>query len=97
VDRRQATDAGGGANTGTEELFRRPFLTGWVFDVELIARLIQRGRAGAGPPPERAIIEVPLHKWRDVEGSKVRWHDFFRALRDLATIYFAYLKPPAPA
>ena len=69
------------------ELFDRPFLSRWIFDVELIARLVrQRGRDAAA----RAIYELPIMTWHDVKGSKVRSTDFFRALNDLWKIHRAY-------
>lgn len=69
------------------EIFARPFLSRWIFDVEIIARLVQqRGRDGAA----RAIYELPIREWHDVKGSKVRGTDFLRALRDLWRIRRAY-------
>jgi hypothetical protein len=43
----------------------------WVFDAELLARLVD-GAPGAEPIPARRILEVPLRAWRDVGGSKLR-------------------------
>lgn len=61
-----------------------PFKTRWVFDVELLARLFhQRPDWRRG----RAIIELPLHRWSDVRGSKIRIKDGFRAAIDLVYIY----------
>ena len=69
------------------ELFGAPFLSRWIFDVEIIARLVQqRGRDLAA----RAIYELPITAWHDVKGSKVRSTDFFRALKDLGRIRRAY-------
>jgi len=69
------------------ELFGEPFLSRWIFDVEIIARLVrQRGRDAAA----RAIYELPITAWHDVKGSKVRSTDFFRALADLRKIRRAY-------
>jgi dolichyl-phosphate beta-glucosyltransferase len=69
------------------ELFAEPFLSRWIFDVEIIARLVlQRGRDAAA----RAIYELPIQVWHDVKGSKVRSTDFFRALKDLGRIRRAY-------
>ena len=69
------------------ELFAQPFLSRWIFDVEIIARLVrQRGRDDAA----RAIYELPILVWHDVKGSKVRSTDFLRALKDLAKIRRAY-------
>jgi len=63
-------------------LFREPFHVNWTFDVELLGRFAAAERA-AGRDPAAGIYEVPLHKWRDVAGSKVRALDFFVALREL--------------
>jgi glycosyltransferase involved in cell wall biosynthesis len=69
------------------ELFATPFLSRWIFDVEIIARLVrQRGRDAAA----RAIYELPIRVWHDVKGSKVRSTDFLRALKDLSRIRRAY-------
>jgi glycosyltransferase involved in cell wall biosynthesis len=67
--------------------FAQPFLSRWIFDVEIIARYVQRcGRDAAS----RAIYELPIFHWRDVGGSKVQSRDFIRALRDLWKIHRAY-------
>lgn len=69
------------------ELFAEPFLSRWIFDVEIIARLVRnRGRDAAA----RAIYELPITTWHDVQGSKVRSTDFGRALGDLWRIHRAY-------
>jgi glycosyltransferase involved in cell wall biosynthesis len=71
-------------------LFADRFLSRWIFDVEIIARLVrQRGRDAAA----RAIYELPIMTWHDVKGSKVRSTDFFRALKDLGRIRRAYKLP----
>ena len=68
-------------------LFADPFISRWIFDVEIIARLVlQRGRDAAA----RAIYELPITEWHDVKGSKVKSTDFIRALKDLAKIRSAY-------
>lgn len=74
------------------ELFRTPFLSHWLFDVEILARLIQlHYRTGARAPAE-TICEYPLPRWRDISGSKVRGRDFFIAAFDLLRIYLKYLR-----
>ena len=71
------------------QLFATPFLSRWIFDVEIIARLVQlRGRDAAS----KLIYELPINVWHDVHGSKVKSHDFIRALRDLWRIHRAYGK-----
>ena len=70
-------------------IFATPFLSRWIFDVEIIARLVRlRGRDAAA----RAIYEFPITVWQDVKGSKVRSTDFVRALKDLWKIHRAYRK-----
>lgn len=78
------------------ELFRDPFRARWIFDVELIARLIRQRRGTTLPGAASVIYEFPLSEWRDVPGSKLKPRDFIRAALDLAVIYHAYLRPGAP-
>jgi glycosyltransferase involved in cell wall biosynthesis len=49
----------------------RPFTSRWVFDVELLARLV-RPHAGIVSIPVKRIREEPLLSWTDVPGSKLR-------------------------
>jgi dolichyl-phosphate beta-glucosyltransferase len=75
------------ASAPMRDIFSQPFLSRWIFDVEIIARLVrQRGRDAAA----RAIYELPIKTWQDVKGSKVKSTDFGRALRDLWKIHRAY-------
>ena len=77
------------AGDDIRSLFATPFLSRWIFDVEIIARLVRlRGRDAAA----RAIYEFPITQWQDVKGSKVRSTDFVRALKDLWKIHRAYRK-----
>jgi dolichyl-phosphate beta-glucosyltransferase len=78
------------ATPAVESLFREPFLVGWTFDVELVARLARARRASGGPGPAQVIYELPLSAWRDVKGSKVRPLDFVRSLLELARIRRTY-------
>jgi hypothetical protein len=63
----------------------RPFRSSWVFDVELIGRLL-RGTGSMPPVPAAEFEEVPLRVWRDVPGSKLRVRDVARAFADLAAV-----------
>jgi glycosyltransferase involved in cell wall biosynthesis len=75
------------ATPEVREVFSTPFLSRWIFDVEIIARFVQRwGRDGVA----RALYEYPVTQWHDVKGSKVKSQDFIRALRDLWKIRRAY-------
>ncbi len=70
-------------------LLAAPFLTRWVFDVELLARY--RGLVNEREcPVDRRIYELPLLQWTDVPGSKVRPWDFARSGLELLRIWRAY-------
>ena len=73
----------------TRTVFEKPFGTRWLFDVEILARLIIQ-IAAEGREPDATIFELPLEKWRDVAGSKLRPRDFVRAIFALAWIYRDY-------
>jgi len=65
------------------EIFRAPFKTRWLFDVELLSRL---GKNSLG----KEVREIPLEEWYDIPGSKVG----LRALAELAflpSIYRGYM------
>src|SRR5262245_55933320 len=62
-----------------------PFISRWVFDVELLGRLLVSG--GVAPLLSTSrIIEEPLLQWRDVPGSKLRPKHLVRAAVDLPRI-----------
>lgn len=65
----------------------RPFETDWVFDVELLGRLMQEREAAGQTPLLEATYELPLLRWEDVKGSKVRPVDFPRALVQLGKLW----------
>jgi glycosyltransferase involved in cell wall biosynthesis len=67
-------------------LFERPFLSRWIFDVEIIARRLHALRGPDGPSPESLIVEYPLREWRDRPGSKLVPLDFVTAAGELARI-----------
>jgi dolichyl-phosphate beta-glucosyltransferase len=79
------------ASPEMQSLFQEPFLTRWLFDVEILARLIHARRGTRLPQVEDIVYEFPLHEWHDVAGSKVRPGDFVRAFSGLAMIYWHYL------
>jgi dolichyl-phosphate beta-glucosyltransferase len=64
-------------------LFRDPFVTKWLFDVELLVRL--RRHLGQKEFLE-ASIEVPLTAWREMGGSKLRLSHMLRVPIDLLRI-----------
>lgn len=74
----------GGAALGT--VLQAPFLSRWLFDVELIARM----RDALG---EASLRELPLPRWEDPGGSSVGFSDFLRAPLELFRIWRRYPPP----
>lgn len=74
----------------TRSLFQEPFLSKWVFDVEILARyqlLFRQEKKSLA----QVIYEYPLESWVDVAGSKVGLADFLVAFRDIVRIRNHYL------
>jgi dolichyl-phosphate beta-glucosyltransferase len=74
------------AGADVDRVFAAPFHSGWVFDVEMLARWC--GMEGASG--RESIREFPLRSWQDVAGSKVRPIDFVRSFFELAAIAWRY-------
>jgi len=69
-------------------LFREPFLSSWLFDVEILARRL----ALADTPPTQAVVyEYPVMEWAEVGGSKLRPGAYLRAALDLIRIRRRFL------
>lgn len=70
-------------------LFEKPFISNWIFDVELLARYITIfGLEDAA----KKIFEYPLPSWEDIAGSSIKIKDFLRAPVELWKIKRKYLK-----
>jgi dolichyl-phosphate beta-glucosyltransferase len=78
------------ASPSTNALLQEPFYSRWIFDVEIIARLIQVRRSKNLPQAAQVIYEFPLKEWRDVPGSKLAYSDFVRAAWELSRIHHHY-------
>ncbi len=72
------------------DLFKEPFVTRWVFDVEILARWLLSRSAAERDQVEERIVEVALMSWRDVAGSRLTPADFARTPIDLWLIYWHY-------
>jgi len=71
--------------------FRDPFLTRWLFDLEMLARLRNHGGASAIDHAR----EVPLESWTEVGGSKLRVREMLQVPLELLQIRQRYnLTPP---
>lgn len=69
------------------ELFEKPLITKWLFDVELIARL--ELKLGV-KQMHNILLEVPLNAWSEIDGSKLKLTDFLKAPFELFAIYRKY-------
>lgn len=65
-----------------EELFREPFASRWLFDLELLYRLKKKGAVQF----ERTILEVPLRTWKEKGDSRIKLLDFISAPFELFRI-----------
>lgn len=62
--------------------FKDPFISRWIFDIEILLRL--KGKF---------IVEFPLFRWEDIPGSKVKiFREAFRVWGDILKIRKHYLK-----
>jgi len=68
-------------------IFGRPFLSRWIFDVEVIARYAVVYSTG---PLSAVIQEFPLPSWTDKPDSKVRLRSYFMAVFELIAIFYRY-------
>jgi glycosyltransferase involved in cell wall biosynthesis len=71
----------------TVELFRGPFMSRWIFDVELLARVAALRDAANVNQAAKLIYEYPLEQWREVQGSRLKMTDFLVAGFELLGIY----------
>ena len=72
------------------QAFSEPFMSRWIFDVEILARLLVSRRRGGAERPEACMFEYPLPRWKDVRGSKLSIADYGRAAIDLTRIWWRY-------
>jgi dolichyl-phosphate beta-glucosyltransferase len=68
-------------------LFKEPFVTNWLFDVEILARM--RNIYGV-ERTTRSVYEAPLYAWKEFGGSKLRFKHFMKGPIDLLRIHREY-------
>jgi glycosyltransferase involved in cell wall biosynthesis len=76
-------------NETLRSILAEPFLTRWMFDIEILARWLQLRAADRGQVA-RFIREAPLAHWCDVSGSRLKLWDFARVPLDLWKIHRRY-------
>jgi len=86
----------------TRKIFEEPFVSGWIFDVEILIRLAHAARIHSTSLQSWAY-EYPLRSWREVPGSKVRPRTYLQAALELARLYRSHSRnrravvaPPPP-
>ena len=72
-----------------QKIFSSPFISKWVFDIEIIARLIRLLKKSDEDIADY-LIEYPLEQWEDVKGSKLKPWSFLVGGVDLVKIAFKY-------
>ena len=64
-----------------ENCLKTPFVSRWIFDMELIQRLLKTGKLEVSD-----FFEEPLLRWNDVAGSKVKFSSLLKTSVDLLKI-----------
>lgn len=73
-------------NELAHKVFKEPFISTWLFDVEIFCRIIGLYKEKC---PDR-MLEVPLDRWVDGGDSKVKYSYFFKIFGDLYRIRREY-------
>jgi glycosyltransferase involved in cell wall biosynthesis len=67
-----------------KQIFEKPFISKWLFDVELLKRLQKFYNL------KEVVKEIPLEKWEEIGNSKIKLGDFMRIPYQLFQIYRKY-------
>ncbi len=70
-----------------QEAFAEPFLSHWLFDIEILLRLRNNY-----PDYNSIIYEIPLNVWVEQGNSKIRFSHLLKMPMQLVKIYFEYRK-----
>jgi glycosyltransferase involved in cell wall biosynthesis len=68
-------------------LLDAPFVSRWLFDVEILARIAGAETGTAEAVLHRRVHEVPVPEWADAPGSKIGIGDLMRVPADLWRIW----------
>ena len=69
------------------EIFSKPFISKWLFDIEIFLRII---KIKGVEKTKNNVIEIPLNVWKDIDGSKISLSDFIKVPYNLLKIYYTY-------
>lgn len=64
-----------------KQIFEQPFISKWLFDVELLKRLQKNHNL------KEVVKEIPLESWEEIGNSKIKVGDFLRIPFQLFQIY----------
>jgi hypothetical protein len=67
-------------------IFNEPFITSWLFDVEIIARLRNANKNSI----TSLLYEHPVSKWEDIGGSKLKFKHMIKVPLELLKIHHKY-------
>ena len=67
-----------------KQIFEKPFISKWLFDVELLKRLQKIHNL------KEVVKEIPLEKWEEIGNSKIKVGDLLRIPFQLFQIYRKY-------
>jgi dolichyl-phosphate beta-glucosyltransferase len=81
-------------NAALRAALRAPFQSRWVFDVELIKRLL--GSHPSNLSSRELLWEQPLDAWEEIPGSRLKPHDFLTVGFDFVRIMLQNEIPPEP-
>lgn len=68
-------------------IFNKPFMTPWLFDVEIFLRIQKKFGVST---LQKGILEYPLMHWTEVDGSKLNWKHAMRIPFQLLSLYKKY-------
>lgn len=63
--------------------FEEKFVTKWLFDIEVFIRYLRN-------TPTMRIKEIPLHRWKEIKGSKLKIGDFLQVPLNILQLYRRY-------
>lgn len=71
-------------------VFAKPFLTSWIFDVEMLQRVkkwLSMTKQARNEQLENYINELPVLAWQEVAGSKIKPCHYLLALADFVKLF----------
>ena len=63
--------------------FEEKFVTKWLFDIEVFIRYLRNSST-------IRIKEIPLHRWKEIKGSKLKIGDFLQVPLNILQLYRRY-------